>query len=239
MDTASYLRCFLRELDAFRACLAKGDLSVPIAYREDPDYPLDLAGLAARVGAANLFVAATVTDFNGADSPPDGAPPKTPDDRDELVRWVEGTGEVLVMALDTEPGTPAWGFYTPPNAGYWQRSIAVETMLHRWDAEQALGEPGPLDPELSCEGVTEVFDVLAPRQIGRGKAWPPDACIRLDATDTDDWWTFGPGDPVAEVRGTAADLLLLLRGRRTAYDAAFTWSGERNTALSVLKGPLT
>lgn len=239
MDPASYLRSFKRELDAFRVCVATGDLSAPIEFQEDPDDPVDLAGLAAAVGAANLFAAACVTEWKGTDHPPDGAPPKAPEDRAELVRWIEGTGEVLVMGLDTDPATPAWGYYTPPNAAYWQRSIAVSTMLARWDAQLALGDPEPLDPHLCGEGITEVFEVLAPRQIGRGRAWPPDDCIRLDATDSDDWWIFGPGDPVAEIHAPVADLLLLLRGRKTTSDSAYTWIGDKPAALSILKGPLT
>lgn len=236
MDAASFLRHFRRELDAFGACLAGGDLDAPI---EHGDEERNLAELAAHVGTANLFAAAAVTDWDGGTEPPDGTPPKVPEDRYELTRWVDGTGEVLLMALDIDPDAPAWGHYTPPTAGYWQRSRAVAMMLHRWDAERAVGEAGPLDTELACEGITEVFDVLAPRQIGRGKAWPPDVCIRLKATDSDEWWVFGPGEPVADIAGTAGDLLLLLRGRRTPDDAVFSWSGDREAALSVLKGPLT
>ncbi|HEX2145642.1 MAG TPA: hypothetical protein VHG10_14155 [Glycomyces sp.] len=234
MDAASFLRHFRRELDAFGACLANADLTAAIEH----DEALTLAELAALVGASNLFAAAAVTDWNGGDTPPDGTPPKVPEDHYELTRWVEGTGDVLCMALDTEPETPAWGFYTPPNAGHWQRSRAVTMMLNRWDAERTAGEAGPLNAGLAAEGISEVFDVLAPKQIGRGKAWPPEACVRLEATDTGEWWVFGPGEPVAEVTGTAGDLLLLLRGRRSPDDAVFTWSGDRGTALSVLKGPL-
>lgn len=236
MDAASYLRHFRRELDAFAACLAGGDLDTPIEHGEDAD---DLAELAAQVGASNLFAAAAVSDWDGRSEPPDGTPPVVPEDRGELIRWVDGTGEVLLMALDTDATSPAWGFYTPPNVGHWQRACAVSMMLRRWDAERATGTAAPLDPELAGAGISEVFEVLAPRQIGRGKAWPPDACIRLDAIDTGDWWVFGPGEPVAQLAGIAEDLLLLLRGRRSPDDPVFTWTGERATALSVLKGPLT
>ncbi len=236
MDAASFLRHFRRELDAFGACLANGDLAVPI---EHGDEERTLAELAAHVGTSNLFAASAVTDWDGSSEPPDGTPPKVPEDPYELTRWVDGTGEVLLMALDIDPTAPAWGFYTPPTAGYWQRSRAVSMMLHRWDAERAVAESGPLNAELAGEGITEVFDVLAPRQIGRGKAWPPDVCIRLKATDSGDWWAFGPGDPVADIAATAGDLLLLLRGRRSPDDAVFTWTGDRESALSVLKGPLT
>lgn len=239
MDGASYLRCFRREMDAFRTCVAEGDLGAPIAYREEFAGPVDLAGLARAVGHSNLFTAACVTEWTGGDTPPDGAPPLAPQDRGELLRWLEGTAELLVMSLDVDPETPAWGHFTPPNAGYWQRSIAVETMLHRWDAQQTVDVPAPLDPALAAAGVAEVLDVLAPKMVGVGKAWPPDACVKFTASDTGDWWIYGPGDPVAEVAGTAGELLLMLWGRLTKDDPALEWDGDRSAALSVLKGPLT
>jgi hypothetical protein len=164
MDAASFLRHFRRELDAFGACLAEGDLTAPIEHGEEE---LNLAELAALVGSANLFAAAAVTDWDGSPDPPDAGPPKVPEDRYELTRWVDGTGEALLMALDTDPGSPAWGYFTPPNAGYWQRSRAVAMMLHRWDAQRAVAEPGPLDPALAGEGISEVFDVLAPADRAR------------------------------------------------------------------------
>ncbi|GAA1662043.1 hypothetical protein GCM10009830_04080 [Glycomyces endophyticus] len=226
-------------MDAFRECVASGDLGASIAFREEFAEPIDLAGLARAVGHSNLFTAACVTEWTGGDTPPDGAPPLAPQDRGELLKWLEGTAELLVMSLDVDADTPAWGHFTPPNAGYWQRSIAVETMLHRWDAQQTVGLAAPLDPDLASAGVSEVLEVLAPKMIGVGKAWPPDACVKFNATDTDDWWIYGPGDPVAEVHSTAGNLLLMLWGRMHKDHPSLVWEGDRTLALSVLKGPLT
>ncbi|MGI5328418.1 hypothetical protein [Actinomadura nitritigenes] len=39
----------------------------------------------------------------------------------------------------------------------------LEALVHRWDAENALGNRRPLDPVLAGEGVAEVFDTMAPR----------------------------------------------------------------------------
>ena len=51
-------------------------------------------------------------------------------------------------------------------------------------------------------------------------------------------WTLGPGEPVASVRGTAANLLLLLWGRRADGDPALAWSGDREAGRAVLTAAL-
>ncbi|MET8248344.1 hypothetical protein ABZV31_30470 [Streptomyces sp. NPDC005202] len=60
-----------------------------------------------------------------------------------------------------------------------------------------LGRPCSLDAELAGERVAEVFGTVAPRQVARGRAHPPECALRLEATDTGAWWTDGPGAPVA------------------------------------------
>ncbi|MFD6302626.1 maleylpyruvate isomerase family mycothiol-dependent enzyme, partial [Streptomyces sp. NPDC060223] len=62
---------------------------------------------------------------------------------------------------------------------------------------------------------------------------------QLDATDTGSTWTYGPGDPVAVLSGTAENLLLTLWGRRLPrIDGALTWEGDQQAGQRVLDGPL-
>ena len=63
--------------------------------------------------------------------------------------------------------------------------------------------------------------------------------VRLRATDVEQDWTLGPGDPVAEVAGPAERLLLLLWKRVPAEDASLAWSGDRSAGLTVLAGAVT
>ncbi|GAB2614952.1 maleylpyruvate isomerase family mycothiol-dependent enzyme [Streptomyces capparidis] len=229
MPTPSRRTPLRRELDAFRACL-DGDLSAPVEHC--PGWRLrDLAG---HLGRGNLWAAAAVTEGHG-----DLRPPPPPTDDAALRRWFDETAAVLLAALDTDPAAPAWTFHPPHTAGFWQRRRLLETLVHRWDAELALGAPGPLDPGLAGDGVAEVFDTMAPRQVARGRARPPGRAIRLRATDTGEEWTYGPGAPVAELAATAEELLLALWGRLAADDPAITWSGDREAARTVLAGPLT
>ncbi|GHJ41826.1 maleylpyruvate isomerase family mycothiol-dependent enzyme [Streptomyces sp. TS71-3] len=232
MDSASLLRHLDRELGAFRSCLG-GDLSVPVPTCGD----WTLHDLAEHLGSSGLWSAAAVTDGHG-----DFSAAPAPRDPCLLVQWYDEAVAALLDALDADPATPAWIFHPPGvsdhGVGFWQRRRSLETLIHRWDAEHALGAARPLDPELAGEGVAEVFDTMAPRQIARGRARPPRHALRLDAVDTGGCWSYGPGSPVAAVAAPAEDLLLMLWGRRRADGPEFTWKGDRGAALAVLSGPL-
>jgi uncharacterized protein (TIGR03083 family) len=228
MDSAAYLAHLRRETGAFAACLS-GDLSAPVVHCGD----WTLYDLADHLGRQNLWAAAAVTEQRG-----DYDPPPAPRDPAALAAWFRGTCDVQLAALDTDPAAPAWTFAPPPTVGFWQRRRCQETLVHRWDAEHALGRAGRLDPALADDGVAEVIDTFVPRQVRLGRTAAPPCAVRLAATDTGSAQTLGPGDPVATVSGPAADLLLLLWGRLGHDDPAVTWAGDRGAGQAVLAGAL-
>jgi len=229
MDSASLLLHLRRELDAFRACLGV-DLSAPVEHCGD----WTLHDLAEHLGGSNLWAATAVTEGHG-----NYKPPPAPREYSPLVRWFDAASETLLTALNTEPFTPAWTFHPPHTVGFWQRRRCLEALVHRWDAEHALGAPRSLDAELAGEGVAEVFGTMAPRQVVRGRAQPPRYALRLEATDTGASWTYGPGAPVAALAASAEDLLLLLWGRMSLDGGVFVWDGDRQAGQRILDGPLT
>lgn len=228
MDPASYLAHMRREFGAFEACLA-ADLSAPVEHCGG----WTLYDLADHLGQGNMWAAVAVTEKRG-----DYEAPAAPRDRAALTSWFRDTCGVLLAALDTELSTSAWTIAPPPTAGFWQRRRALETLIHRWDAEHALGVPSQLDPALAADGVAEVIDTMAPRQVRLGRTAAPPHAIRLRAGDTGSSWILGPGEPVATIDATAASLLLLLWGRLSADDPAITWDGDRRNAQATLSGPL-
>ncbi|HEX4659289.1 MAG TPA: maleylpyruvate isomerase family mycothiol-dependent enzyme [Streptosporangiaceae bacterium] len=228
MDSASYLDYLRRDLAAFEACLA-GDLSARVEHCGG----WTLYDLADHLGRQNLWVTAAVTEQRG-----DHEAPPAPHDKAALARWFDDTSGVLLAALDTDPSARAWTIAPPPTVGFWQRRRCLETLIHRWDAEHALGGAGQLDPALAADGVAEVIDTMTPRQIRLGRTSALPYAIRLTASDTQSSWVLGPGDPVATVRATAPELLLMLWGRLPADDHAFTWEGDRNKAMATLGGSL-
>lgn len=228
MDGATYLRHLKRELDSFAACLG-GDLSVPVEHCGD----WSLYDLADHVGNQNLWVVTAVTKGHGRHK---GTPP--PREPAALEAWFAGTAGRLLETLDADPATEAWTFHPPHTVGFWQRRRAQETLIHRWDAQHALGAAEPLDPALAADGVAEVIDIMLPRMIARKRTEGPDRAVTLTGSDVGASWVLGPGAPVAEIRGPAAVLLLLLWGRLPADSPGLTWEGDVEAAREVLRGPL-
>ena len=229
MDAAAYLAHLRTELDSFAACLS-GDLTAPVEHCG----AWTLADLAGHLGQGNLWAAAAVTEGRG-----DFAGSAAPRDPAALARWCRGTGEVLLAALDTDPAAPAWTLAPPRTAGFWQRRRCQETLVHRWDAQRALGRAGPLHPELAGDGVAEVVETMGPRQVRLGRIAAPRYAVGLAAADTGESWTWGPGDPVATVRGEAGSLLLFLWHRLPPDDPAITWSGETSRGRALLAAAVT
>lgn len=228
MDPIDLLIHLRRELAAFADRLT-GDLSAPIEHCGD----WTLHDLAEHLGRSNLWAAVAVTEKRG-----DFEAPPAPRDPAALRTWFDDATATLLRALDRDPALPAWTFQPPHTVGFWQRRRCLEAAVHRWDAEHALGLSPSIDAELAGEGVAEVFDTIAPRQIDRGRASAPAQAIRLRATDTGSAWTYGPGTPVATVNATAEHLLLMLWGRLAAGDEAARWEGDRGAGQAVLDGPL-
>jgi len=136
----------------------------------------------------------------------------------------------LLDALD--PEMPAWNWAPQSKkVGFWDRRMAHETAVHRWDAQMATGLAEPIEAKLAADGVTEILDTWLP--AGRGKC-PPDrqGMIALSASDLEQTWyiRLRPGGGIALLdtatilddddhheravaQGTASDLQLALMGR--------------------------
>jgi uncharacterized protein (TIGR03083 family) len=218
-----HLALLRQEFAAFQDCLS-GDLTAPVEHCGD----WTLRDLAEHLGQGNLWAATAIVEGRG-----DYQSPLAPGD---IGPWFAGTVRALTDALAADPAAEAWTFYPPHTVGFWRRRRCLETLVHRWDAEHALGISSQLDPSLCGDGVAEIIEVLAPRQIRRGRATPPSAAVRFTATDLDASWVLGPGDPIATLSGTAEELLLALWGR-----LPMPWSqvtGDADAAREVLRGPL-
>jgi len=155
-----------------------------------------------------------------------GLLPEAPDGG--VLDWYRATLSTLIAdlwALD-DPDRTVWTFFEPDQrAGFWPRRMAQETLIHRVDAEQAVGRPvGPIDAELAVDGVDEVFAVFVPA-FAAGASPGDGRTVHLHATDAEGEWLirFDPAGLTVEtghatgdtaVRAPAAQLLLWLWGRR-------------------------
>lgn len=104
----------------------------------------------------------------------------------------------LLESLDTDH--PAWNWAPQQKrAGFWHRRMALETVLHRWDAQMATGLAGPIDAKLAADGITEALEtwLAAGRGIRQGNRR---GIVALEATDLDETW-------FVRLRGTGIALL--------------------------------
>lgn len=231
------------EEDAARlitAARTEPDSNVPSC----PDW--DLAELVRHIGGAHRWVESMVS-ARSAEMLPF---PKRPHEWEETASWYE-EGVALLSAALREAGddAPVWN-WVAMGAGpaiFWYRRMAQETSIHRWDAENAVGEPRPIDAALAVDGIGEAIEMLAMRL-----AMSPEPALSgrlgLEATDASISFTLrlrpeavdrveGTSDADAVVRATASDLQLWLTGRRLAKGSTIATDGDQvlADALGALK----
>lgn len=154
---------------------------------------------------------------------------------DDLAAWLGKGADRLTGTLRTlDPAAPTWHpFLVDKVAAVWPRRQAHETSIHRWDAEHAVGEAAPIDPQLASDGIDEFFEVTHPRALSRERATPPAGSLHVHCTDVPGEWLawydevadgggyhftreHAKGD--AALRGPAEQVLLALYHRD--HDAA-------------------
>lgn len=159
-----------------------------------------------------------------------GEPPENPSKPglrgDELVAWFRDGYTDLADLLDSrDDSAPAWSWSRDNRVGFWRRRTTLETMVHRWDAENALAEGTRFDAELATDGIDEILFVFLPEDDETYSG--PLGVIELGTSDTEVGWvlTLKPDGPIAErtsaganadarITAPANDLLLFCWGRR-------------------------
>ncbi|MFF8729275.1 maleylpyruvate isomerase family mycothiol-dependent enzyme [Streptomyces sp. NPDC015171] len=213
-----------------------------------PDWTL--ADLSRHVGAVQRWFGALVS--RRVQEPPRSREVELglPEQPRDYADWVAaGASEVSAALRETDPHTAMWAWGEDQHARFWVRRMLCETLVHRVDAERAVGREWDVDPALAADAVDEFLvnlpyaGVFAPgvtklRGTGETIAF---RCATADGTAGEEWrvrldpegFRLLPADgdaetgpPDAVVRGRAADLLLLLYGRRSYRESAFAVSGD-------------
>jgi Mycothiol maleylpyruvate isomerase N-terminal domain/MDMPI C-terminal domain len=102
---------------------------------------------------------------------PEPWPPADLPEEPALARLDRAYGELTAEFAARKPEDTAHTWYEPDQTvGFWIRRMAQETVIHRVDAEQALGEPLAEIPEdLALDGIDEVLE----RFLAYGaQGWP-------------------------------------------------------------------
>lgn len=130
-----------------------------------------------------------------------------------VARFREGADELLQALAARDADAPCRAIYPPDTAATWARRQALETSVHLWDAQRALGGAPRLQAALASDGVREVFEDLYPRQVRLGRIEPVPATVVIRFSDADGEARVGGGAPDAVLTASAHDALLLLWGR--------------------------
>ncbi|HEY2195380.1 MAG TPA: maleylpyruvate isomerase family mycothiol-dependent enzyme [Actinomycetospora sp.] len=162
---------------------AAGDLSGPV-----PTCPeWSLRDLARHLGRVHRRVPATVRAGGNRlvhhGEVEDGEPPSA---RDEVATWLLAGGAEVASALtEAGPDRTVAGFVGPVPASWWARRMLHETLVHRYDAEVAVGvEPWVgVGPELAADGIAESLSLLETFGDRRAELAGSGETIHVHATD--------------------------------------------------------
>ena len=210
-----YLDALRQDGDALLAA-ARRDLQAPV-----PSCPgWDVQALVAHVARIYTYVGQQA---RSAERVPNDPP--VPNGDAILDFFAEAHAALLLVLRETPAAAPAWNWArnAPDTAAFWPRRMALETTVHRWDAQSAAGSPDPITTWLASDGIGEMIDHFLAARRGRAKE-DVTGTVHLHATDPVDgvpseWvidlgargstsWHEGHEKGDAAIRGAASDLLL-------------------------------
>ncbi|MFE2287105.1 maleylpyruvate isomerase family mycothiol-dependent enzyme [Streptomyces sp. NPDC059443] len=247
MNPAEHAAAVAAEAAGFVATVKAADLSTPVPTC--PDWTL--GDLTRHVGSVHRWFTELLR--QRVQQPPTSRDVdlRLPEQPDGLPDWLAmSAGEAAEMFAATDLDAPMWAWGVDQHARFWVRRMLFETLVHRVDAELALGLVPHVDRALAVDGIDEFLTNLpfaSPFAPLTAQLRAPDRTVRFSCTDGDggrdgygDWLVglrpdgfallTGPTDSraaaAATVRGTAADLLMLLYGRLDHRSEAFQQEGD-------------
>ncbi len=144
--------------------------------------------------------------------------PTQPEGRDP-VDWYDENLELMLLALErADPDTPCWALGSSDTLGFWESRMVVETGVHRFDADHALGVAEPLSAHVARTGLDEFGDLWLPMLEDV-------PTLEVRASDLDENWVYGQGGANMRLEGTASDIYLRLMQRPSPVLLPAEWAG--------------
>jgi uncharacterized protein (TIGR03083 family) len=219
-----------------------------------PDW--SLRQLATHLGRAHRWAAVITSTRSAAFIPfrqvPDG---RLPDDPADRPRWLRAGARRLIDAVQTADGSMVWSFYGPVPALFWARRMAHESLVHRADAELAIGLVPQIESAVAADAIDEWLTVMSRGDADgpdpRAEALPAGAVMHVHATDdaldgNGEWIVrHGEGGVTVEaghakgdvaISGPASGLLLVLMRRSPVSDPTVIVHGDESILSSWLAG---
>jgi uncharacterized protein (TIGR03083 family) len=146
--------------------------------------------------------------------------------------FAAGAAALLETLRAADPEAEVWTNGRDQHVRYWARRILFEAVVHRADAELAVGATPQIDEALAVDGVDELLTNLPafPWVAERQRALDPAPVLRFETGSRA--WVISPvtkeveDEPTAIVRAAAGDLLLLVYGRIGLEDDRFVVTGD-------------
>jgi uncharacterized protein (TIGR03083 family) len=222
------------ELDAYLEHVRADGRALVAAAAQAPRAPVpscpewDMTGLVGHTSAVHHWVANIVR--TAAQERPDRRFIKEiPTDPEDVLAWYdEGLGDLVEVLAQADPSELVWNWFDdkPAETRFWHRRMAQETVVHRWDAQSAAGDPQSIDPALAVDGIDEWLNILAHDTPGE-RGDPLSGSLHLHATDLEGEWLVeltadhveyreGHAKADAAIRGSASDLYLWTLNRLPA-----------------------
>ncbi len=153
----------------------------------------------------------------------------------DLIEWFgEGPGLLVGTLADADLEQPMWSWSPVKKVGFVPRRMAQETAVHRWDAQNAVGDPSDIDADLAADGIDELMYVWLPAQAQLDE--PLKSSVHIHTTDADgEWLAVLDKEPVVTrehakgdvaLRGPASDVLLYLWHRIDASSVEILGNAE-------------
>ncbi|WP_405496585.1 maleylpyruvate isomerase family mycothiol-dependent enzyme [Streptomyces sp. NBC_00096] len=258
MNPAEHGAAVAAEAAGFVATVKAADLSTPV-----PTCPgWTLGDLTRHVGSVHRWFTELLR--QSIQQPPvsRAVELRLPEHPEGLPDWLAmSAGEAAEVFAATDLDAPMWAWGADQHARFWVRRMLFETLVHRVDAQLALGLVPHVDRALAVDGIDEFLTNLpfaSPFAPLTAQLRAADRTIRFSCTDGEAEGGEGEGgdgggdwlvrlrpdgfalaaEPAglraadaadaadASVRGTAADLLLLLYGRLDHRSDAFQQLGD-------------
>lgn len=145
---------------------------------------------------------------------------------DRLAWFDEGAERLLATFEGLEEGATVWNWIQngPGPGQWWVRRMAHEMVIHRVDAESALGAISGVDPpELAADGLDELFGLLPVRHARNEAMQALGTDFHFHCTDVPGEWVVDLSAGKIEVRREHAKCTVAVRGPASALEL-FTYN---------------
>ena len=143
--------------------------------------------------------------------------PRLPEGRDPIDWYEEVLDRMLVALTEADPETPVWTFDDSGILGFWENRMVVETGVHRWDAETVVRRVEPLTDRVVRVGLEE-FGRFWFSQLREVQS------LGVVATDLDQAWIYGDGEPSSKIEGSGSEIYLRLMQRPSSVVLPDDWA---------------